>query len=102
MLKGCNVSSVIQFVVNCNIESYYGSFLSKRYAKILEDLKKDPASHGNPLDILVYSSKVKNNKKNTMFDICLISPCVFYLISPYSFGFCSSFYADFARNSLKN
>ncbi|MCI16361.1 hypothetical protein A2U01_0037503, partial [Trifolium medium] len=23
------------------------------YAKILEDLKKDPASHGNPLDILL-------------------------------------------------
>ncbi|WJX18999.1 pantothenate kinase [Trifolium repens] len=26
---------------------------AQRYAKILEDLKKDPASHGNPLDILL-------------------------------------------------
>ncbi|WJX12596.1 pantothenate kinase [Trifolium repens] len=26
---------------------------AERYAKILEDLKKDPASHGNPLDILL-------------------------------------------------
>jgi hypothetical protein len=25
------------------------------HAKILEDMKKDPASHGNPLDILVCS-----------------------------------------------
>jgi hypothetical protein len=31
------------------------------YAKILEDLKKDPASHGNPLDILV-CSKVELTK----------------------------------------
>lgn len=28
-------------------------FVSKRYAKILEDLKKDPASYDDPVDISV-------------------------------------------------
>jgi hypothetical protein len=44
-----------------HIASSVDSFLLNRYAKILEDLKKDPASHGNPLDILV-CSKVELTK----------------------------------------
>jgi len=35
--------------------NFPGTFSAKRYARILEDFKKDPAGQGEPLDIFVCS-----------------------------------------------
>lgn len=54
LLYICNILiQVIQIVVNCNIASSVDAFPAKRYAKILEELMKDPASQGGPPDIIV-------------------------------------------------
>ena len=42
-------------VVAINIASFADTFPAKRFARIIEDFKKDPASQGVPLDVLVCS-----------------------------------------------
>lgn len=54
-------------VVTINIASFADTFPAKRFARIIEDFKKDPASQGRPLDILVCSLAIYKFVSTTHF-----------------------------------